>query len=166
MVGHDAKPGLSSSGAGVFHIRDVVTIDAPLPLVYAVVSDFTRYPEFINDVPTARIEGDTCIMTLRVGPMKIPLKTRVERVPLKLIQFTLIEGPIKSLVGRWAFEGDEATTTLTVSAQVEAGALGPWMTRMVGRVADRHIRRVEAAFRDRVAALMRNTVDAGGNRDP
>ncbi|MGQ9674511.1 MAG: type II toxin-antitoxin system RatA family toxin [Chloroflexota bacterium] len=140
---------------GVFHISAEETIEAPISLVYEVVSDVTKYPEFINDVPAAKMEGDTCIITLRVGPMKIPLKTKVETEPLKFVQFTLLEGPVKRLVGRWAFEGDDKSTTINLSAEVEAGSLGQWMMRMAGKLADRQIEKIEASYRERIASKMK-----------
>jgi ribosome-associated toxin RatA of RatAB toxin-antitoxin module len=138
---------------GVFTLSAEEVMEAPISLVYDVVSDVTRYPEFINDVPAARMEGDQCIITLRVGPMKIPLKTKVEKEPLQYVQFTLLEGPVKKLMGRWAFEGDDTRTTIKLSAEVEAGSLGSWMMRMAGKMADRQIEKIEAAYRERIAKV-------------
>lgn len=138
---------------GVFTIDSATEVDAPVPLVYDVISDVTKYPEFINDVPNATLDGDICTMTMRVGPMKIPVKTRVENVPLVSTQWTMVEGPMKSLVGRWSMEGDDNHTTISLHATVEAGPLGQWMMRMVGKMADREIQKLEAAYRNRIMQL-------------
>lgn len=135
---------------GVFTITQESVIDAPISLVYDVVADVSKYPEFINDVPNAQIDGDMAIMTLRVGPMKIPLKTRIEEEPLKFSRWVMVDGPMKSLVGQWSFKGDENQTTISLEAKVEAGALGSWMMRMVGKMADRQIQKLDSAYRQRI----------------
>jgi ribosome-associated toxin RatA of RatAB toxin-antitoxin module len=138
---------------GVFTINQSSEIEAPISLVYDVVADVAKYPEFINDVPNATVDGDIAIMTLRVGPMKIPLKTRIEAEPLKFTRWTMIDGPMKSLVGQWSFEGNDERTTISLEAKVEAGALGSWMMRMVGKMADRQIQKLDAAYRERIKAI-------------
>ena len=165
MSGTAAPDASVSPADGVFRISHTLTIEAPRPLVYDVVSDFSRYPEFINDVVAARLDGDLCTMTLRIGPMTVPLKTRVERVPGQSVQFTLVEGPIRRLMGRWTFADDGPSTAVAFSADVEAGTLGQWMLRVVGRVAERHVQKVEAAFRRRIAALTGAPAMVEGGRE-
>lgn len=138
---------------GVFTINQETVIDAPISLVYDVVADVSKYPEFINDVPNAQVDGDIAVMTLRVGPMKVPLRTKIEAEPLKYTRWTMIEGPMKSLVGQWSFTGDEKQTKIALEATVEAGALGSWMMRMVGKMADRQIQKLEAAYKTRIKQL-------------
>jgi coenzyme Q-binding protein COQ10 len=150
-------------GGGAFHVDDTMTVAAPIGLVYDVVSDFTRYPEFIGDVVSASMEGDLCLMTLRVGPVVMPLRTRVERRPPEAVAFVLVDGPVRRLEGRWMLEANGTTTTVRLEVEVDAGALGPWITRIAGKLADRYIEKVEAAFRDRVAAL---SPGSAGWREP
>jgi ribosome-associated toxin RatA of RatAB toxin-antitoxin module len=166
VIGADAAGAGAAAADGAVRITHALTIDAPRPLVYDVVADFVRYPEFITDVVAARLDGDLCTMTLRIGPMTVPLKTRVERVDGERVQFTLVDGPIQRLVGRWMFADEGPRTAVAFSAEVQPGALGAWMRRMVGRVAERHVQKVEAAFRGRIAALARAAAGAEGSTDP
>ena len=153
MAATEPRITLRAVGGGVFRIHDTFTLRAPLAVVYAVVADFERYPEFINDVVTARSDGETCAMTLRVGPMRIPLTTRVDLVPGRTVRFALLDGPVTRLEGCWTFCQDGDAVTVDLDAEVDAGALGAWMARVAGQFADRHLQKVRTAFSDRIAAL-------------
>lgn len=157
----EAHSTLREVGGGVYRIQDSLTLRAPLALAYAVVAEFERYPEFINDVVTARSEGETCAMTLRVGPMRIPLTTRVDLVAGRTIRFTLLDGPVSRLEGCWTFRQDGDAVTILLDAEVDAGRLGAWMARVAGHFADRHLQKVRTAFSSRVAALAAETADTG-----
>jgi ribosome-associated toxin RatA of RatAB toxin-antitoxin module len=130
-------------------------------VAYAVVADFERYPEFINDVVSARSEGETCRMTLRVGPMRIPLTTRVHLVPGRMVRFTLLDGPVARAEGCWTFAQDGPAVTISLHAEVDAGGLGAWMGRVAGQFADRHLQKVRAAFCDRIAARAGDATRSG-----
>ena len=161
------SPGtLRPVGGGVFRIHDALTVRAPLAVAFAVVADFERYPEFINDVVSARSDGGECRMVLRVGPMRIPVRTRVEAVPERSVRFVLVEGPIARLDGWWRLTSAEDTVTIALEAEVDAGGLGAWMGRLAGQFADRHLQKVKLAFRDRIAALAERDVDAARSGPP
>jgi ribosome-associated toxin RatA of RatAB toxin-antitoxin module len=157
---------LREVGRGVYRIQDTLTLRAPLALAYAVVADFERYPEFINDVVAARSDGERCAMTLRVGPMRIPLATRVELVPGRMVRFSLLDGPVSRLEGCWTFHQDGDAVTVGLDAEIDAGRLGAWMARVAGQFADRHLQKVRTAFSSRVAALAAGTADTGRSAEP
>jgi ribosome-associated toxin RatA of RatAB toxin-antitoxin module len=166
MAAAEPHATLRAVGGGVYRIQDTLTLRAPLALAYAVVADFERYPEFINDVVTARSDGETCAMTLRVGPMRIPLTTRVDLEPGRTVRFTLLDGPVTRLEGCWTFCQDGDAVTVGLDAEVDAGRLGAWMARVAGQFADRHLHKVRTAFSNRVAALAGRTADTGRSREP
>lgn len=154
MGSPEGHPTLRAMGNGIFRIHDTLTLRAPLAVAYATVADFERYPEFINDVVSARSDGETCAMTLRVGPMRIPLTTRVDLAAGRSVRFTLVDGPVARLEGCWTFSEGEGAVTVTLDAEVDAGGLGAWMGRVAGHFADRHLQKVRAAFANRVETLV------------
>jgi ribosome-associated toxin RatA of RatAB toxin-antitoxin module len=166
MTAPPPRATLQPIGGGVFRIHDSLTVQAPLAVAYAVVADHERYPEFINDVVSARSEGEGCTMTLRVGPMRVPVRTRVEAVPEQSVRFVLVDGPIARLEGRWTFTRAEAAVTIALEAEVDAGGLGAWMGRVAGQFADRHLQKVKTAFRDRIAVLAERDAGAARSQHP
>ena len=64
------------------HIERAGLIDAPTEKVYQVVSDVTRYPEFLPGVKKVELfEGDIVEMTVRLGPIDVAWKSKAAFEP-------------------------------------------------------------------------------------
>jgi len=82
---------------------------ARLPsLVYQVVDDIARYPEFVPGCTAADVlerDGRQVVarLEMRRGPLRTRFTTRNQLDPDRSVHMQLIEGPFKILEGSWQF---------------------------------------------------------------
>jgi ribosome-associated toxin RatA of RatAB toxin-antitoxin module len=77
-------------------------------LVYRLVEDVERYPEFVPSCTEARVlERSASEMVARLavrrGPLRTQFTTRNRLEPARSIHMDLVEGPFRLLEGNWTF---------------------------------------------------------------
>ena len=119
-----------------FTFEETVKIDAPLQLVYEVVARVDEYDNFITDVELAEMESEEdCHMIIRIGPLRVEVRTKVKFIKNELVEFVMIEGPpIERAQGGWETSITEnGLTNVTFRAFVKAGSAGMWLIRTASR---------------------------------
>jgi len=77
-------------------------------LVYQLVEDVERYPEFVPGCTEARVlersENEMVArLTVRRGPLQTQFTTRNRLDRGRSVHMDLVEGPFRTLVGDWTF---------------------------------------------------------------
>jgi ribosome-associated toxin RatA of RatAB toxin-antitoxin module len=77
-------------------------------LVYRLVEDIERYPQFVPGCTEARIleRGDGEVvarLAVRRGPLRTAFTTRNRLDPGRRVRMDLVEGPFSMLEGEWTF---------------------------------------------------------------
>ena len=80
----------------------------PPAVLYDLVVDVARYPEFVPGVSSAAVHCETrelfILSTLEHrGPLRTAFTTRNHLVPGHSVDMQLVEGPFKVLQGHWSF---------------------------------------------------------------
>jgi ribosome-associated toxin RatA of RatAB toxin-antitoxin module len=80
----------------------------PPELVYQLVQDIERYPEFVPGCTEATIlersEGEMLArLAVRRGPLRTEFTTRNRLEPGRSMRMDLVEGPFHVLEGNWTF---------------------------------------------------------------
>src|SRR6266508_437385 len=76
------------------------TIAAPVELVYEVVADVERYPQFLSDVSAVDRKGDIIGMAVSAGPLSMRLVTSARFDPPRAIDLEQVQGPFRRFHGR------------------------------------------------------------------
>jgi coenzyme Q-binding protein COQ10 len=129
-------------------------IAAPIELVYQVVADVERYPEFLPDVARVERTGDVVAMTLRAGLVPVRLVTRATFTPPHAIDLELVEGPFRAFRARWRFAETADGADVAYTADYELPLFGALFAGTAGRVLEQATRRQLRAFESRVRLLM------------
>ncbi len=136
-------------------------IDAPADLVYRIVADVERYPEFLPDVSRAERRDDVVSMTLRMGLIPVTLVTRARFTPPAAIELVQIEGPFRRFDARWTFAPDGGGTLVGYRADYELPLLGALFAGPTGFLLERATRSQIRAFEGRVQALLDSPSSTG-----
>jgi ribosome-associated toxin RatA of RatAB toxin-antitoxin module len=77
-------------------------------LVYQIVEDVERYPEFVPGCTQAKVleRGPNEIvarLTVRRGPLRTEFTTRNRLEPGRSMHMDLVDGPFRVLTGNWSF---------------------------------------------------------------
>ncbi|HWW20078.1 MAG TPA: type II toxin-antitoxin system RatA family toxin [Steroidobacteraceae bacterium] len=77
-------------------------------LVYQVVEDVERYPQFVPGCTEAKVlERSATEMVARLavrrGPLRTEFTTRNRLEPGRSMQMDLVDGPFRMLEGKWSF---------------------------------------------------------------
>jgi ribosome-associated toxin RatA of RatAB toxin-antitoxin module len=77
-------------------------------LVYQVVEDVERYPEFVPGCTEAKVlerspNEMVARLVVRRGPLRTEFTTRNRLQPGRSMQMDLVEGPFRMLTGTWSF---------------------------------------------------------------
>ncbi len=77
-------------------------------VVYGVVDDIARYPEFVPGCTAADVLERDCQqvvarLAVRRGPLRTQFTTRNQLDPERSVYMQLVEGPFKVLEGSWHF---------------------------------------------------------------
>jgi ribosome-associated toxin RatA of RatAB toxin-antitoxin module len=83
-------------------------IAQPPAVVFALVADVARYPQFVPGCRSAEIlmQGATEVVArleVHRGPLSTRLTTRNHLQPHEQIRMELVDGPLRSLHGLWIF---------------------------------------------------------------
>jgi coenzyme Q-binding protein COQ10 len=130
-------------------------IAAPVELVYQVVADVERYPEFLPDVARVERTGDVVAMTLRAGLVPVRLVSRATFTPPHAIDLELVEGPFRALRAGWRFAEAGDGTDVTYAADYELPLVGALFAGTAGRLLEQATQRQIRAFEARVRVLLR-----------
>jgi ribosome-associated toxin RatA of RatAB toxin-antitoxin module len=80
----------------------------PPAVLYDLVVDVERYPEFVPGVSAAAVLERTddvqlARLTVQRGPLRTSFTTRNQLVPGHSVDMQLVEGPFRILQGQWSF---------------------------------------------------------------
>jgi ribosome-associated toxin RatA of RatAB toxin-antitoxin module len=80
----------------------------PPELVYQLVEDVERYPEFVPGCTEAKVLERTANemvarLAVRRGPLRTEFTTRNRLDPGRSMHMDLVEGPFRMLEGNWSF---------------------------------------------------------------
>jgi len=83
-------------------------VTRPPTLLYQLVEDVERYPEFIPGCTSAHVlsRGEREMLArlaVRRGPLRTEFTTRNQLDPGRGVQMHLVEGPFRVLEGQWSF---------------------------------------------------------------
>ena len=129
-------------------------IDAPVDLVYGVVADVERYPEFLPDVARVDRRGDLVSMVLRLGPLPVTLVSRARFSPPEAIDLEQVEGPFRRFTARWTFAREDRGTRVAYRAEYELPLFGLLLGGAAGHLLERGAQSQIRAFEARVLGLL------------
>lgn len=134
-------------------------VDQPQDLVFDVVSDIERYPEFVPGFSGARIDrqdSDTLYVTQHVGipAMSVSFRSVARLQRPRGITIDSNEWPFRRLHQEWTLEAlGETRTRVTFESQHELASRRA--ERLVGRFFDHVLRRTVDAFEKRIHDVAR-----------
>lgn len=134
-------------------LRQRATINAPVGVVYNVITDVENYPTFLPDVKKVRRKDDLIEMTVQVGPFEIVMVHRATFVENESVTLKLVRGPFKKYDARWSLTASAAGTEVRYDMVYDLDLKIPGAGGIVGAALDDNTRKTIAAFRKRVAAL-------------
>ena len=125
--------------------------------LYALVADVQKYPEFLPWCGAARVidSSDTVIvgeLWIQKGSIRQAFTTKNNLTPPEQIDLSLVNGPFKSLSGRWRFEsvGEDCCR---VSLDLEFEFAGKLIAMAIGAVFSQIAGSLVDAFCDRADQL-------------
>lgn len=143
-------------------------IDAPATVVYEVLADFESYPEFINDISSAKYEGGNIYkMVAKAALLTIPARVQVQKTPHSEVYFELIEGPVDVMEGRWIIRGSDETqkTEVELVIHAETGGQSEWLLRMAGNFVQNKTSKLIGAFTKRIEATHKGEIPKEPERE-
>jgi len=139
--------------------RETRTVPYPAELMYAVVSDVEKYPQFLPWVLALRVlsrreDGLTAEMAVGYGALRERYTSDVKLDPdARTIDVVEIKGPFKTLENHWRF------TPKGEGCEVEFSILFEFKNRLLHSVAgqafEKALLKMTDAFEARAAALSR-----------
>ncbi|MEY4966654.1 MAG: hypothetical protein RL274_2237 [Pseudomonadota bacterium] len=105
--------------------RETRIVPYPAELMYAVVSDVEKYPEFLPWVVALRVlsRGENCMtaeMAVGYGALRERYTSDVTLDPAQhRVDVTQIKGPFKTLENHWRFTSTDAGCEIEFSIQFE-----------------------------------------------
>src|SRR5262245_6728729 len=139
-------------------IKAVINVDAPPKHVFNVLSDFSRYKEWIPGCESCTVtgqQGNTTDVDLAISSMKrIELSLRFEAVPTKALAFRMTRGKdMKAYSGTYRLmdAADGKGTVVVAELEIDAGFMVPKF--MVDRISRKMIDDTGAALRQHIAGM-------------
>jgi ribosome-associated toxin RatA of RatAB toxin-antitoxin module len=136
-------------------LRAVVA--APVELVYHVVADVERYPDFLPDVARVEREADVVAMTVKLGVLPVRLVSRARFDPPRSIDLEQLQGPFRRFHAMWTFEASGGATSIGYRADYALPLLGGALAGLMGGPArallEAQVQRQIRAFEARVLEL-------------
>jgi ribosome-associated toxin RatA of RatAB toxin-antitoxin module len=130
------------------------TIAAPVELVYEVVADVERYPQFLSDVSAVDRKDDIVGMTVSAGPLSMRLVTHARFDPPRAIDLEQVRGPFRRFSGRWTFTPTrDGATEVAYHADYEMPLLGALLGSTTHALLERQTQRQISGFEARVREL-------------
>jgi ribosome-associated toxin RatA of RatAB toxin-antitoxin module len=103
------------------HFKDSTFVEASPEAVFDVVANVAAWPEFISSCAATTCEqagpdNQEVTITLRETGFEETIRARNHLRPTEAVEMQLVEGPMKSLDGKWTFvrEGDGCRLGLDV----------------------------------------------------
>ena len=132
-------------------VREALVAAAP-EVVFDVVADVERYPDFLPDVKSVRREADRVTMTVQAGPIELRFTNRARFDRPRAIDLDLVEGPFKTMRARWSFEPAPGGTRVRYQAQFELALNLPGAGRIAAAALAANADRTVQAFRQQAEA--------------
>jgi len=136
-------------------IKSVFQIDAPRERLYGILTDFSRYSEWMPGCQQVKVisnSGSTAQVELVIASIKtITMGLEFDLTPTQLIGFRKFSGKdIKEYLGSWRLmnASDGAGTVVVGEMEMDAGAMVPKF--MVARMAEKSISQTAEALKKRV----------------
>jgi ribosome-associated toxin RatA of RatAB toxin-antitoxin module len=126
--------------------------------MFSLVNDVARYPEFLPWCTGARVaeESDTqrlASVSISRGLLRTEFTTRNTLKKDALIHMQLVEGPFRSLIGEWHFDGiGERGSRVSFRVEFEfknrltAAALGSAFETLCGSIVDAFVARAQQIY--------------------
>jgi ribosome-associated toxin RatA of RatAB toxin-antitoxin module len=130
-----------------------VLIGRPAEIVWGLVDDIERYPEFVPGCVGARVQSRTveevvATLEVRKGPLNMAFTTRNRLAAPHALDMELVDGPFERLSGGWRIlplsaDGCRATLTLgfAFANPVTALVLEPIFERILADLVDAFVQR-------------------------
>jgi len=143
LAPEEAAPRVSVTGAGrgAYRIEGSFRVDAPPPVVWAVLTDYDNLSSFVSSMKSssaARPESGRLVVTQeavgRAGPFSRTLHVvlDVTEDPPHRIEFHDVSGAsFHSYVGAWAIESDRAGTRVTYTLEARPRSSPPLFGRSI-----------------------------------
>lgn len=140
--------------AGATH---TVVIDCTRSDFYSVITDYEKYPEFLEDMSEVRVvsrDGDTVDVHFTLNLVKeLKYVLRLVESPTRDgLDWTLVEGPFKRNSGTWTLtdaEGGKTHAGYTIEVSVGVFLPGTLVNRLVGQTLPATLK----AFKERAESL-------------
>ena len=142
--------------------REVRIVPFPAALMYAVVSDVEKYPQFLPWVLGLRVKsrsGDTVLAEMMVGYKGFREKytSRVVLDPAQMtVDVTQAEGPFRKLENHWRFvpvPRDDGSEACEVHFAIDFEFRNRLLGAVAGAAFEKALLRMTEAFEARAAAL-------------
>ena len=129
-----------------------IVIDAPLEAVFAVITNYEKYPEFLSEVKAVRVtdrRGGEALVHYEVRVLKsIRYTLRIKEAAPQRVSWSLVEGELmRENRGSWLLEPQGNQTRATYSIEVTLGPLVP--KAMVNVLVDSSLPKMLEAFKTR-----------------
>jgi ribosome-associated toxin RatA of RatAB toxin-antitoxin module len=116
----------------------------PARVMYDIVNDVEKYPEFLPWCGAARVEQSDehsmlAAILMQTAGLNHWFKTRNRMVPGESIDIALVEGPFSKLEGHWRFtgiDGEGSKIELVLQFEFKHHLLGALASRAFSRIAD------------------------------
>jgi len=116
----------------------------PAEVMYDIVNDVGRYPEFlpwcggveIRDADERSLEAS---IEMKLAGLNHWFTTRNRMVPGQTIEISLVDGPFRRLEGYWRFtpiDSDGCRIELTMDFEIRQGLVGAVMAPAFSRIAN------------------------------
>lgn len=134
-----------------------ITIEAPIDVVYEVISDFESYPDFLSETKEVQVRhanSKSAEVTFKINLIKkISYTLDIKFTPKKGLSWKLVEGDLmKKNTGRWKLSHKKGVTTAVYEIDMEFAGLVPKAisNRLIGSSLPTMMR----AFRDRAEDMV------------
>lgn len=134
-----------------------IDIEAPIDVVYEVISDFESYPEFLSETKKVKIQsanGKSAKVTFNINLIKkISYTLDIKFSPNKGLTWKLLEGDLmKKNTGKWKLSHKKGVTKAVYEIDMEFTGLVP--KAISNRLIGSSLPTMMKAFRDRAEELV------------